>query len=155
MENSLLLVVIAVCALALFFGVRAFLGYRQVARDARADYAYKTREDLFEAPMPEQPYLRAYRRYHAPRGTAYVAGAMIAVLVLSVPAFVLIQFLLEQLWISTGRSEVFHPGYLVWQFMIFFAVIATWGGIIYVTAREYHRRAPLSFKRVLDEELGQ
>lgn len=154
MQNSLTWIFLAVCLLALFFGVRAMLGYRRVAQDAQDDYAYKRREDLFEAPIPEQPYVRAYRRFHAPRGTAYVAGAMTAIIALTYPAFVFIQFALHQLWIATGRSDVFYPGYLVWKFMIFFAVIAIWGGVIYVTAREYHRRAPLSFKSVLDQELS-
>lgn len=154
MQYALTFLATFIGLMGFFFGLRALLAYRQVAKDAREDYAYKLHEDLFEQDIPEEAYIQAYRRYHAPRGTAYIAGAMAAILALTYPAFVMIQFILDQLWIFTGRSSVFHPGYLVWQFMVFFLVIALWGAVIFMTAREYHRRAPLSFKNVLDQELG-
>lgn len=155
MTHSLIFILMAVICLAIFYGIRTYLGFRQIALDAREDYAYKVREDLFEYDVNEETYIRAYKRFHAPRGAAYICGAMLAILVLTAPAFIIIQNVLEQIWIWTGRSEVFHPGFLVWQFMIYFAVIAMWGGIIYLTAREFHRRAPLSFLKTLEQEQRQ
>lgn len=146
---------IAVALIALFNAVRAAAGYRRVAEDAVSDFAYKRDEGMLEGWESEASYIRAYKRFHAPRGTAHVAGAMGGVLFLTYPAFIVIQFLLEQIWISTGRSEVFHPGYLVWQFSIFFSVLFLWAAIIYFTARHFHKHAPISFEKELLKQTGR
>ncbi|MGJ8564317.1 MAG: hypothetical protein ACSHXY_12295 [Alphaproteobacteria bacterium] len=155
MQNSFLWIIIAVALIALTYFVRALLGYRRVASDAAADYAYKYGEGMLEGWEDEADYVAAYKRFHAPRSAAYVASAMGGVLVLTYPAFSVINFLLEQFWILTGRSEVFHPGYLVWQFLIFFAILFLWAAIIYFTARRFHRRAPISFQQELLRQSGR
>ncbi len=155
MQNYLVWLIIGVFIIALIYAFRTLLGYIRVAKDAEEDFAFKVKEGFIESATPKDAYVRAYRRFHAPRSTAYIAAAMSAVLVLTYPAFVIMQVVFERVWFFTGRSDVFHPGYLVWQFMIFFTVIALWGGISYVTAREFHRRAPISFNKELERQLGR
>ncbi len=152
MDNSLFWVGLVVSLIAAIYTVRAIRGYRRVAEDAESDYAFRQREGLLGGWESHSAYVQDYRRYHAPRGLAYVAGAMIVILLLTYPVFTFINFALEQLWIATGRSDVVYPGYLVWQFMIFFSVIGFWGLIIYLTARRYHRRAPVTFRNALIPE---
>ena len=138
--------------LALIYGVRAFLGYRQVAQDAEEDYAFKSKEGMVDPRLSREGYIRAYKRYYSPRSKAYIAAAFIAVLALTAPAFAVINFALEQLWIATGRDPIYQPGFLVWQFMIFFGILATWATTVYFIARRYYAKPPVSFKRELVRE---
>lgn len=134
------------------YGLRAFLGYRAVARDAEADYEYKRDQNMIDPRLSREGYIRAYRRYNNPRSTAYVAGAMTAILVLTAPSLAIMQFAYEKLWMFSGQSRVFEPGFLVWQFFLFFSIIAIWAAIGYVVARRYHRRSPTSWR---DEQVKE
>lgn len=139
--------------IALIFTIKALWGYRQVRADAISDYAYRTQEGMLSDRISQERYVRAYCRFNAPRSTAYMAGAFWAILLLTYPFLALIQFVLEQWWIATGRSVVIEPGFLVWQFMIFFAVIGLWAAIAYVTARRYHRRTMISLEREIQKDM--
>ena len=152
MPSGFFWIIIFVAIIAAIYWGRAIVAYRQVGADADADFEFRSQSGMIKDPKNRAAYVAAYRRFHAPRGPAYVAAAMSAVLVLTYPAFIMIEFLLEQFWIFTGRGDVFHPGYLVWQFLIFFSILGLWVGIIYVTAREFHRRAPISFEQELERE---
>jgi len=138
--------------IACVYGVRALLGYRAVARDAESDYEYKHEQSMIDPRLSRDGYIRAYRRFNNPRSTAYVAGAMAAILLLTAPALVVIQFAYEKIWIFSGQSRVFEPGFLVWQFFLFFSIIAIWAAIGYFVARRYHRRTPVSWR---DEQLRE
>jgi len=63
-------------------------------------------------------YIRAYKRFNNPRGLAHMAGGLLAILVLTAPALLLIQTLLHKFWIFKDKSRVFEPGFLVWQFIL-------------------------------------
>ncbi len=143
---------IFVAIIAAIYWGRAILAYRHISLDAAADFDYRMETGMVGERTERRAYIAAYRRFHAPRGPAYVGIAMSAVILLTFPAFIIIEFLLEQFWIFTGRGDVFHPGYLVWQFLIFFSILGLWVGIIYLTARTFHRRAPLSFEQELEKE---
>jgi len=147
-------------ALALFavvglvYAVRAFLGYRNVARDAEADYDYKQPQGMIDKRLSREGYIRAYKRFHNPRSSAYVAGTIAAILVLTWPAFALIEIVLRQAWQLSGRSRAIEPGFLVWQFFIFFGIIGIWVLIASTGARRYHRKAPISFRDEVLKEIG-
>ena len=53
----------------------------------------------------------------------------------------------------TAQSRVIEPGYLVWQFFLFFGMIAVWVAIAYLAARSYHRTAPGNLQYELDQHL--
>lgn len=139
---------------AALLSLRAFLGYREVARDAEDDYRFKTDQNMIDKGLTQEVYTRAYRRFYAPRSKAYMAGGLMALIVSTPIAFGLINFLLTQLWIATGKSKIYEPGFFVWQFMIFFAILATWALIIYLVARRFYAKAPISFKDELKKETG-
>lgn len=140
---------------ALIYGVRAFIGFRNVARDAEADYAFKSDQNMIDSRLDQEGYIRAYKRFHNPRGLLYMASGMSAILILTAPALLLIQTLLNQLWIYSGRSRVFEPGFLVWQFIIFFSVIGVWAAIAYCTARQFHKNSPISLRDELLREMDR
>ena len=39
--------------------------------------------------------------------------------------------------------------------MIFFGILGFWAAVIYLTARKFHRGAPISFKDELDKQITQ
>lgn len=139
----------------LVYGLRAFLGYRSVARDAQSDYDYKQPQGMIDARLSREGYIRAYKRFHNPRGSAYVAGAIAAILILTGPAMALLEFILEQVWQLSGRPRSIEPGFLVWQFIIFFSVIGFWVFIASRAARRFHRYAPVTFRDEMLKEIGE
>ena len=139
--------------IGLVYALRAFIGYRAVARDAEDDYNYKQPQGMIDKRLSKEGYIRAYKRFHNPRGPAYVAAAVGAILVLTWPAMALLELVLEQAWQLSGRSRVIEPGFLVWQFIIFFSIIGIWVAISYVVSKRYHRSAPGTFAFEIEQEL--
>ena len=149
-----LLAIIALC-----YGLRAFIGYRNVARDAEEDYAYKQERSMLNGELSKEGYIRVFKRLHSPRSSAYIASGLLAILFLTWPVMGILSFILEQLYQLTGRNRVFEPGFLVWQFCIFFGVIFAWTSIAYTIARRYHKLAPGTpsyemEQQILEEQTG-
>lgn len=136
--------------LAVIFAFRAFLGYRVIERDAAADYRYKAANDMVSIDVTQDHYVKAYRRLHGPRGSAYIAISLLATTVLTLPLLGLLSFLFEYAWRLGGQDRAFEPGYLVWQFMIFGGMIVGWSLIAYFFARRYYKSAPISFEDELN-----
>jgi len=128
--------------IGLLYSIRAFIGFRDVARDAQDDYDYKQERKMLDGRLSREGYIRVFKRLHNPRRPAYIATGIFAILVLTWPVMGLLSVLLEQLYQLTDRNRVFEPGFLVWQFCIFFGMIFSWTAISYIIARRYHRMAP-------------
>lgn len=139
--------------IAVIFGVRAFLGWLQVRSDARADYDYKRDNGMVPDAMDRETYEKIYRRVYGPRGPVHVAGAMLAILIATPIAMIGFEAGLNLAYNLSGQSRVIEPGYLVWQFFLFFGMIAVWVAIAYLAARQYHRRAPGSLQFEMDQHL--
>ena len=157
---SFLWAVALLAAIAMVYAARAFLGYRNVARDAQEDYDYKQERGMLDGRISRDGYIRVFKRLHNPRYPAYIASTIFAILVLTWPIMAGLSFFLELLYQLSGRSRVFEPGYLVWQFCIFFAIIFSWTAIAYVMARRYHRLTPGTARyemdqQALEEQTGQ
>ncbi len=135
-----------------FYAVRAFLGYRSVARDAEADYTYKIQNGMDDPRLNKEGYISAYKRFYNPRGTLYVAATLAAMVILTPVALIIIQFLLEQLYQISGRSRVIEPGFLVWQFFIYFLLLMSWALMCYVSARQFYKRAPGTLSQEMERE---
>lgn len=152
---SFLWALIIIAAIALVYGLRALIGYRNVLRDAQIDYSYKSSEGMIDTRLSKDGYIRAYKRFNAPRSTAFVAAGLTAMLVLTLPALYIIEILLEQFWIFMDKSRTFEPGFLVWQFLIFFSLIGVWAFIGYQTARLYHGGKSISFNDEILKEIDK
>lgn len=139
--------------LALFFGARALMGWRQVRQDAREDFAYKRGNGMLPDTLTQGDYEHIYRRVYGPRGPAYVAAAMVGILLLTPLAMIGFEAALNWMYNLSGQSRVIEPGFLVWQFFLFFGMIAVWVTIGYVASRRYHQTAPGSLQFEIDQHL--
>ncbi len=135
-----------IAIIALFYIVRAVLGYQRVAQDAKSDYIYKSENNMIDDRISKEGYIRAYKRFYAPRNHAYIGGGILAVAVLTPLALGFIQYVSMFFWINAGRPPIYAPHGFVWQFIQYFATIAFWGLIAYTAARLYHRGAPKSLR---------
>jgi len=127
---------------ALLFGLRAWFGYRTLERDAIADWDYLVSENMHDLRMTKVAYVRAFKKVHAPRAAMYIAVTIAVIALITIPAFALINATLWGFWILMEKSQDYEPGYLVWQFFIFFGLMALWVGVALIAARRYHSRAP-------------
>ena len=134
---------------ALLYSGRALIGWTQVRREARDDFAYRSDHHMLPASITQDDFVRVYRRVNGPRSEIHVAVALWSVLLATPVIAKGLEVLLEGLYQATGQSRVFEPGFLVWQFFIFFGLFAAWSVIAFAVARWYHRRSPGRF----DEEL--
>lgn len=150
---SLVWLLILIGALALIFGLRAFFAWMAVSRDAKADYAYKQANGMVPDVLDRENYEQIYRRVYSPRGPIHVAGAMIAILLVTPLAMKLFELGFNLLYNLSGQSRVIEPGYLVWHFFLFFSMIAVWVGVAYLAARRYHRTMPGSLQYEMDQYL--
>lgn len=146
--------------LGLFYAIRAFFGFRAVAQDAQDDYDYKQERNMLDGRLSRESYIKVFKRLHSPRRPAYIATAIFSILILTWPIMAILSVILEQLYQFTDRNRVFEPGFLVWQFCIFFGVIFSWTGIAYIIARRYHMLAPGSpnyetEQQALEDKTGQ
>lgn len=139
--------------LALIFGARAFLAWHRVGRDAQEDYAYKKSNGMVPDALDRESYQRIYRKVYSPRGLIHVAGAMVAILIATPIAMFIFEPFLNWIYNLSGQSRVIEPGYLVWQFFLFFGMIAVWVTIAYNVAKRYHRTAPGSLQYEMDQHL--
>ncbi len=133
---------VIVAGLAAFFGMRTWLQTRSVERDAYADWDYRVAENMQDLRLTRDAYVRAYTKVHAPRGAKYVTMTLVAVLVLTIPAFGLLQLAIHGIWQISGQSRVFEPPFLVYQFFIFFGIIGLWIALIGWFTKRFYRNAP-------------
>ncbi|MDB2437305.1 hypothetical protein N9W89_01200 [Hellea sp.] len=157
---SFLWAVALLALIGLGYGVRAIIGYRQIAKDAEQDYDYKQERGMLDGSLSREGYIKLFKRLHNPRRPAYIALGIFAILILTWPIMGLLSVLLEQLYQLSGRNRVFEPGFLVWQFSIFFGIIFSWTAIAYAIARRYHLLAPGTTKyeteqQIKEEKTGQ
>jgi len=152
-KNSLLWGLVFLIAMSCIYGLRALVGYRQVDIDGKSDFSYKSKEGMVDPQLSQASYVRAYRRFHAPRAYAHISAVFGLIAMLTLPALGLLNFLFVKLWEFGGQSEAFTPGFLVHALSIFFLIIFFWAFIAYCAARRYHDKAPISFRDELIREM--
>ena len=157
---SFLWAIVGLAIIGLLYSLRAYIGFRDVARDAEEDYDYKQERSMLDGRLSRDGYIQVFKRLHNPRRPAYIAMGIFAIIALTWPIMGALSVLLEQLYQLSGRNRVFEPGFLVWQFCIFFGIIFSWTSIAYTLARRYHRLSPGTLKyetdqQIQEEETGQ
>lgn len=152
-ETSLIWGLGLLLIVAALFYLRAFLGYRTVSKEAPADYDYKLSQGMLPKTMSEAAYIRAYKRYHAPRAPLHVAGVLSAIAILTLPALGVFYWITFTLWEMNGKDKVFAPGLLVHSLLMFFLIIFFWALLAFLTARNYHSKTPISLSDEIEKEL--
>lgn len=154
LTNSVLWILLIFLAIGLAYLIRAFFGYRRVSAEAQGEYEFRQSENALRANIDGESFAKAYRRVYAPRKAFFTGMSVTAVAVLTIPALVAMSAIGEWLWDRSGRPYDMGPETLVWQFMMFFAIIAFWGFIFYIAARIYHSRMPGSLEDELRKEVS-
>lgn len=139
---SFLWALAALVVFAAFFGLRAYMAYRRLKTDAATDWDYMVANNMQDLRLTKDAYIRTYCRVNAPRAAAYLAGGAALIVILIPVILSIINVSLWALWELNGQSRVFEPGYLVWEFSIFFLLIAICAGVGTLVARRYHAHEP-------------
>lgn len=143
--------IILIALIGLIYAVRAAIGYYNVAKDAHEDYDYKKRNDMMDARLSEAEYVNIYRRTNNPRSTAYIAMTIFTIFVITPVSMFIFEHVYTFIYNVSGQSRVIEPGFLVWQFFIFFFFIANCAVIAYFMARRYHRNTPGTLSVEIDQ----
>jgi len=151
--NPFLYMALAFVAFGALFALRWALASWTVARDAAADYDYRQPQGMIPNGLSRERYEAIYRRVFAPRAPLYVAGTVLAILIVTPLAMVGLEQGLNLAYNLSGQSRVIEPGYLVWQFFLYFGLLFVWGGVAYLAARQYHRRTPGSLTSEINAAL--
>ena len=151
MSDAVQILVLAISIIfVLVWAAQTALKWVGAKRDAGAAWRDLQAGDAKAAgKLGETDFRRLYMRVHGPRGALYLFAALAAVLVVSPLALALLSGVWRGIWHVSGRPEYFAEGYLLWQFYMFFGLVASWVWVSAVVARRYHQNAPLS----LDDEL--
>ena len=152
-ETSLIWGLGLLLIIAAIYFLRAFLSYRTLALEAPEDYNYKSSQGMLPENVSEAVYIRAYKRYHAPRAPLHVAGVLSAIAALTLPALGLFYWITFTLWEMNGKDKVFAPGLLVHSLLMFFLIILFWTLLAFLTAKNYHRHAPISLQDEIKREM--
>jgi len=136
------------------YALRAALGYYNVARDAKADYDYKFPQGMIDKRLNEEAYIRVFKRVHNPRSAAYIAGTIFAIFAITPISMVVFEYVYEIIYNLSGQSRVIEPGFLVWQFFIFFFILLNCAAIAYLIARHYHRHTPGTFLAEIEKDIS-
>ena len=135
--------------LGTIYALAYFLLTHKVSKDAESDYLYKTKNGMIDKSINKEDYINLFIQQHKPRKFLYIATGSFSILILTWPIMAIISYFLECLYQFTGRNRVFEPGFLVWQFCIFFGIILSWASLAYLIVTLYYKRAPnsLVFKK--------
>src|SRR5690606_11963855 len=102
--------------------------------------------------LDERAFQRAYFRAFGPRGALHAyAGAALAALA-SAPALIVLGAAWRIGWRLSGEPELFKQGSLIWQFYLFFGLIAVWAITAGFVMQHYHRNRPRELRYELARE---
>ncbi|NNE57435.1 MAG: hypothetical protein HKN36_04945 [Hellea sp.] len=152
-DHSLAWFIGGIALMAVYFIIRAMLGYKQIARDADAEYSHRKAQGTVDKRLSREGYVRAYRRYYAPRNLTYI-GITLAMILFLTPLLVMLYGIVStKLWEMAGQPLEYAPSSLVWQFFMYFSVIGMWGLIAYQVAKIYHKKAPRTLRDEMLREM--
>jgi hypothetical protein len=146
------LLIIGACLLAA--GLLARLAWRVARIRAEAAEAWAAREtgDPALAGLDEAAFRRAYFRAHGPRGALHLAAGVVAAAALTVPALLALDAAWRLFWTLSDKPALYEPGLLIWQFYLFFGLIACWVGVAALAMRRYHANPVRNLPHALARE---
>lgn len=102
--------------------------------------------------LDEAAFRRAYFRAHGPMGAIHGYVGLVLAALVTYPALALYGALWRLGWRLAGEPIMFQPGLLLWQFYLFFALIASWALVAGAVMRRYHRNRPRELRLELARE---
>ncbi len=152
--SPLYIILALMLLLAGIIGLFAWIGHKNTIKAAEKDWDYRVSENMQDLRLDKQGFVKAYVKTSTPRGLKYIAFILASLAILAIPVFALIELFLHYVWIFSGKSRVFEPPFLVWQYSAFFLFIAIMAGIVWFFVREYHRRNPGLMRDAMIEARG-
>ncbi len=141
MVGTLLLSLLALAAAGhLVFVARKLWMVRSEAADA---WTHRDEVDAIDTGgLDEAAFKRAYFRAHGPRGALHVYAGVVLAAVLTGPALAILGQIWALFWRLAGEPRAYAPGNLIWQFFLYFSLIAFWVVVAHAVVRRYHRSRP-------------
>ena len=154
-NSPILWIIAGLLVAAAIYGLRAWLALREVRADAGADFAYRRDNSMLGSDLPPDRFEDVYLSANYPRRQAYMAGTLLALAVLTFPFLRIADLIWKGVWRLSGENRTFEPTFLVYQFGIFFSMIALWSLVGFVAARRYHKAEDLTLDEALRREVGR
>ncbi len=163
MNTGPIIALLFMFALFVLAMARVGWGYYAVRRDAREEWPLFSLTKAGQAKdMNEARFVDAYVRAHGPRGLLYAAITLLAALLVTPLAVMLLTgfyaaFIAQpdaakaasSSFSGAVSSQLRLDGPLVYAFFLFFGLIASWGLTAFAIAWRFHRKRPGD----LDDEL--
>lgn len=150
---SFLFVLAVFVFVALVFALWFWYITRRLTAEAEMDYTYRQAHHDYPYGISRTMYIRIYKRLYRPRAGLYICVVLGVIVSLTFPALWLLDSLLYQVWRLLGKPDYLHPGFLVWQYILFFALIGIWSLVAYSGARHFYKTAPGSLQTEIKKEL--
>ena len=154
-NSPILWIIAGLLVAAAIYGLRAWLALRDVRADADTDYAYRQTHRMLGSDLAPERFRDTYLRANFPRRQAYMAGTLLALAVLTFPFLRVADLIWKGVWRLSGEARTFEPTFLVYQFGIFFSMIALWSLVGFIAARRYHKAEDLTLDEALRREVGR
>lgn len=105
--------------------------------------------------VSEDAFERLFVAAHERRWALYTAAALIAAVIVSPPAFILLTALWPILVMALEEGPWYDAGHYPWMFYMFFGLCGVWAGCGFLAARLFHARAPEPFNAALARARGE
>lgn len=143
--------------LAAAFVLRWLAARRRLMEDARMEYEERseTKKSTIKG-VDEASFVRIFVAAAEPRGALYAAAALVAAVIVSPPAGILLMtiwpFITQNL---LDGGPWYDVGYYPWMFYMFFGMVAVWAVCAAGVARIHHARKPEPFNAALARARGE
>lgn len=154
--NGLEYVALLLLIIAAGFLVRWFLAVKALREDAITEFAMREKDKPSSiSGLDVSQFSRVYVDAHQPRGPLYAAAGLMAALITSPFAMLLVAALYDVIWRMNGAPTWGGRTGYVYMFSLFFGIVFCWALVAGVFARFYHVRTPEPFSHALARARGE
>jgi len=128
----------------LFLGwaVYLVLAWRSVRHEAGEIYTLKRERGELHPHVDETAFRKAFIASEGPRASTYWFAAALACVIFLPPLMAVFTRIWYEVWVMTGRDEVFAASTMVHTFFMFLFCSSVMIGVLWVTMRRFYLRLP-------------
>ena len=136
--------------------VRFGLARHALLGDAHDEYRTRERDKPATIKGIERAqFVQIYLSSHLPRWTLYTAGGVMAALLITPLAVMIVVGVYTLLWTLSGAPDWGDRTGYVYMFSVFFGLCFIWAGVAAIAARLLHQRRPEPFHHALARARGE
>lgn len=155
-QSMIILTILIIVSIAIGFLVRWYLSVRSLKEDAEAEYTLRTMDKPASINNVDQSqFVDIYVSSHQPRWALYAAAGLLAALITSPIAMMLVAWIYNVIWQMNGAPEWGGREGYVFMFSLFFGIVFCWAMVAGVFARLFHQRIPEPFVHQLARARGE